>query len=265
MKLIKVIICILFSSYLFGCATTYNPVTGKNELIFINTPTEVSLGKSIAKQITLEKKIIKEGQELERIEKIGKKLAYFSDRQDLEYHFFLVKDKEFNAFAVPGGFVYVNSGLTQAANDNELACVIAHEIVHVAARHSVKQLQASLGYQIIISAALGGENQATAREISNMIFNLSQLGYSRSDETLADLAGIKYAYLAGYDPEGMVTFFKKLKREADKRGQPLPIEIFSSHPDIDKRIQIVEAEITRLKSIGKTKINKENIDQRGGI
>lgn len=251
MKLIRIIICILFSLFLFGCATTYNPVTGREELILISTPTEVSLGKSIAKQITWEKKLINEGNELERIKNIGKKLAHFSDRQDLEYNFFLIKDKEFNAFAVPGGFIYVNSGLADAANDNELACVIAHEIVHVAAKHSVKHLQASLGYQILISAALGGKNQATARQISNMIFNLSQLGYSRSDETLADLAGIKYAYLAGYNPDGMVTFFKKLKAEADKRGQPLPVEIFSSHPDIDKRIQTVEAEIKRLRSMGK--------------
>ncbi|MEW6170072.1 MAG: M48 family metallopeptidase [Candidatus Omnitrophota bacterium] len=251
MKLIKIVICIFFSLGLFGCATTYNPVTGRGELIFISTPTEVSLGKSIAKQIAWEKRLINEGNELERIKKIGKKLAHFSDRQDLEYHFFLVKDKEFNAFAVPGGFIYVNSGLADAANDNELACVIAHEIVHVAARHSVKHLQASLGYQILISAALGGENQATTRQISNMIFNLSQLGYSRGDETLADLVGVKYAYLAGYDPDGMVTFFQKLKAEATKRGQAIPAEIFSSHPDIDKRIQTVEAEIKRLRSIGK--------------
>jgi predicted Zn-dependent protease len=248
MNIIKATIAVIIATGLIGCATIPNPVTGREEMIFIGTATEVSLGKSIAKQITWEKKLINEGRQKERIERIGKIIAKFSDRRDVVYSFSLVNDKEFNAFAIPGGFIYINSGLAETATDDELACVIAHEIVHVAARHSVKHLQASLGYQILISVALGGENQATARQISNMIFNLSEMGYSRGDETLADMVGVKYAYLAGFDPNGMISFFKKLKAEVVKRGQSLPIEILSSHPNLDRRIQTVEAEIKRLKT-----------------
>lgn len=257
MRVVKLFFALLFL-LISGCATTHNPVTAKSEFIFIGTPTEVDLGKSISKQVASQKQIIGEGRQKDRVEKIGRDVARYSDRKDLEYHFFLIKDKELNAFAVPGGFIYINSGLAEVASDDELACVIGHEIVHVAARHSVKQLQASLGYQLLISAALGGENRETAREISNIVFSLSQLGYSRQDETLADEVGIKYAYLANYDPNGMVSFFKRLKEESQLRGQPLPTEIFSSHPDLDNRIKTVENEIKRLKKFG----NESDSDTR---
>lgn len=248
MKFIKNFIIFTALISIFGCATTYNPVTEKNEFILINTSSEVALGSSISKQIALEKGIIKEGQQKARVEKIGKRIALFSDRKDLDYNFFVIKDKELNAFAVPGGFIYIHSALAERSSDDELACVIAHEVVHVAARHSVKQLQASLGYQLLLSVALGGSDQGTVREITNAVFSLSQLGYSRQDETLADRIGVKYAYSAGFNPQGMISFFNKLKAESEKRGQGLPIEIFSSHPDLDNRIKVVSEEIKLLKS-----------------
>lgn len=233
--------------FLAGCAMIYNPATGKKEIIFIGTRAEISLGRQIARQISFEKQIIKQGSQQSRIKTIGQRLSRYSDRKDVEYTFFLVKDKELNAFAVPGGFIYIHSGLAERTTDDELACIISHEIVHIAARHSVKQLQASLGYQLLISIAMGGRNQVRSREISNMIFNLSRLGYSRSDETLADKLGVKYAFQAGYNPEGMISFFKKLKQEAIKKGGSLSIEIFSSHPNLDRRIQTIEEEIKQLK------------------
>lgn len=246
----NLIVCLILAVILLtGCATTYNPATGQKEFIFIGTASEINLGKQISRQIAFEKQIIKQGWQKRRIERIGERIALYSDRKDLEYRFFLIRDKELNAFAVPGGFVYIHSGLADLASDDELACVIGHEITHIAARHSVKRLQASLGYQLLITTALGGKNRATARQISNMIFNLSALGYSRQDENLADKLGLRYAYLAGYDPQGMISFFKKLKQEAIKKGGYLRIEIFSSHPDLDKRIKTCEEEIKRLQSL----------------
>lgn len=251
MKFKKILFIFIGLFFICGCATTYNPVTAKNEFILISTSNEVGLGRSIAKQISLEKKIIKEGRQKERVEKIGKRIASLSDRKDLEYNFFLIQDKEMNAFAVPGGFIYIHSALAEQANDDELACVIAHEVVHVAARHSVKQLQASLGYQLLISVALGGSDKGSVQEITNMVFSLSQLGYSRQDETLADKVGVKYSYLAGFDPQGMIGFFNRLKAEAEKQGGTLQIEIFSSHPNLDNRIKVVGEEIKRLKAFGR--------------
>jgi len=113
----------------------------------------------------------------------------------------------------------------------------------VAARHSVKQLQANLGYQIIMSIALGISGQQTMGQAMDIVFNLASLGYSRQDETLADKLAVKYARCASFNPHGMITFFQKLEKEAKKEGEDLHIEFLSSHPDLKERIKNTEKEI----------------------
>jgi predicted Zn-dependent protease len=233
----------LASIMLNGCATIYNPATQKNELLLINTESEVAIGKDMDTQVQKKYKILTDYQMQRRLDSIGNKVALSSDRKDLTYHFKLINDKEFNAFTIPGGYLYVNSGLMNAATDDELACVVAHEIGHVAARHSVKKLQAALGYQLIMGIALGISGQQTMASAMDVVFNLAILGYSREDELLADRLAVRYSKKSGFDPYGMVTFFKKLQSEADKKGGKLNIELFNSHPDIEKRIKNVEKEI----------------------
>lgn len=229
---------------LSGCTTIYNPATGQKEILLIDTQAEISLGKDIEKQISSEMKLFNDPGMQERLEKIAKRISAVSDRQDLEYHFYIVDEKEFNAFAIPGGSVYLNSGLIKEANDDELAAVIAHEVGHVAARHSVKRLQTVLGYQIITAIAIGASGQGQVLQATDVVFNVVILGYSRKDEYLADKLAIKYSKSAGFNPYGMITFFQKLKQEA--KDTAFQLVFLSSHPPIDERIKQAEKEIAAL-------------------
>ncbi|MDD5506666.1 MAG: M48 family metallopeptidase [Candidatus Omnitrophica bacterium] len=227
--------------FLNGCTTIYNPATGQKETLFIDTETEISLGSDMAKEIRREMKIINDPKMQKRLEGIAERIAAVSDRQDLIYNFNIVDEKEFNAFAIPGGSVYINSGLMAAANDDELAAVIGHEVGHIAARHSVKRLQAVLGYQLLSSIALGISGQEQVLEAVDVVFNVVVLGYSRKDEFLADKLGVKYASSAGFNPNGMITFFQKLKQEG--KSTNFNLVFLSSHPPIDERIKQAQNEI----------------------
>lgn len=237
------IIISLLAFLVSGCATVYNPATQRKEIRFIDTKNEVAIGNKMDSQVYKKLAILQDPQKQERLNNIAHKVAAVSDRQDLTYHFRIVKDKEFNAFAIPGGFIYVNSGLMESATDDELACVLGHEIGHVAARHSIKKLEANLGYQVVMNIALGISGQPAMAQAMDIAFDLTSLGYSRKDELLADKLSVKYAGKSGYNPYGMVTFFRKLEQEAKKKGGTLRIEIFSSHPNIQERIKKVENEI----------------------
>lgn len=232
-----------------GCATLYNPATERNEFIFINTKQEVSLGKYVSDQIEMEYKFSDDKDTRQRVEEIGQKVAMVADRKDLDYHFNVIEDKELNAFAIPGGYVYVNSGLVKAATDSELACVLGHEIGHIAARHPAKKLESGLSYEIVMGLLLGRYVQAEAIRGINIIFNLIALGYSRNDEKLADRLGVRYTWRAGYDPNGMISFLKRLQKEVQNRGPQLNIEFLKSHPNLEERIKLIEEEINSLKNI----------------
>jgi len=238
----SILICGLI--ILSGCTTIYNSATGQRETLFIDTKTEVSLGSDIAKEIRREKKIVNDPRMQERLEIVAKKIATVSDRQDLNYHFNIINEKEFNAFAIPGGNVYINRGLMEAANDDELAAVVGHEVGHIAARHSVKRLQAVLGYQLLSSIALGTSGQEHVFQAVDVVFNVVALGYGRKDEFLADKLGVKYSKAAGFNPRGMVTFFQKLKQESKNSGPSLVF--LNSHPPIDERIKQAQREISVL-------------------
>ncbi len=244
-KIFKFIIVIPVIILLSGCVTIYNPATQKRETLLIGTKGEAALGKDMDLEIRRRLKIINNAYMQDRLERVAQKVAGRSDRQDLSYSFRIIDDKELNAFAIPGGFIYVNSALMNAANDDELACVLAHEIGHVAARHSVKKLQAALGYQIIMDIALGLGGRQEIYKAIDYTFNIVNLGYSRQDELLADKLSVKYAARAGFNPYAAVTFFEKLKEESKKHPQ-LNIVFLSSHPPIEERIKHIKEEIARL-------------------
>lgn len=241
MKNILFIACVLV--VMCGCATVYNPATQREEFIFIDTAQEVSLGKNFSQQIERELDISKDDRLKQRVSAIGQKIARISHRHDLTFHFNVIDDKEINAFALPGGYIYFNSGLLEMADDDELASVIAHEVGHVSAKHSVKAMQAALGYNVVSSLLFRGEKYQSALQTSNALFNLIHLKYSREDELLADKLGIQYVRLAGFDVHGMIRFFKKLKAKQAQSNRSQGILLLRSHPYLDQRIEAAKKEI----------------------
>lgn len=243
--------------FLAGCATIYNPATEKKEIIFVTTPIEVMLGNNVAMKLSTEYTFIKDPQKTTKVTEIGEKIAKVSDRNDLKYHFAIIKDKEVNAFTTPGGYVYLNSGLLEMVNDDELACVIGHEIGHIAARHIAKKLQAQLGYDILMNIAFSRTGVRDFQKAVSITYDLISLGYSREDELLADRLGAKYAYKAGYDPYSMITFLKKLK-DLDK-GNMGPV-FLRSHPYASQRIEMMQnqipAIIAKVDNINKKELSK---------
>jgi len=231
---------ILFLALTFtlcGCATTYNPATEQREFVFVTTAMEESIGSVVAGNVSTQYKISKDSQKIDRVNEIGRKVASVSDRRDLKYKFSVIEDEDLNAFTTPGGYIYINSGVLAKTSDDELACVIGHEIGHVAARHIAKKLQAQIGYDILMNIAASRAGPGDLQRAASVSFNLIMLGYSRQDESLSDRLGVKYAYKAGYDPYAMITFLEKLKTAEKKSLGPV---FLRSHPYVSERIKMMQ-------------------------
>jgi len=242
-------LCIIFigAAFLSGCASmgTYNPATGKKEFIFISTSEEITLGHDVHKKLKQKYKESNQTEKIQRINRIGRRLAQVSDRQDYQYHFYLIEEDELNAFTTPGGNIYLFTGLVdRLESDEQIASVIAHEIGHCAARHTIKKFQAAMGYNFIGGLVLGQVAGEQAQEIvsmsSNMIMNVVFSAYGRKDEYEADRLGIKYLYLASFDPQVTVETLGILEQESKGGGAPLMLR---SHPYLSERIKAAQQEI----------------------
>lgn len=244
--------CIIFiyliaSIFLGGCATVYNPATGREEYVWIDTTQELQLGRQMANEVGRRYKRYEDLLTQARVNAIGQYLAKFSDRKDIHYHFTVLDGEQINAFALPGGFIYVFRGVVEnAKSDAEIASVIAHEIGHIAARHPVKKMEMDLGYNLFMNVLFsGGKHRDFARYI-DLGFNLIMLGYSREDEFLADRLSIRYLLRAGYNPYAVVSFLKRLQKMKDDEWLK-PLVILSSHPYISQRIEAAQEELMHLK------------------
>jgi predicted Zn-dependent protease len=236
--------------FLSGCATLYNPATGKNEVILIHSQTEAAIGKNVSLEITKKQAVVVDKGFVDRVGMIGARLSAVSDRKDVEYRFYVLADKELNAVSLPGGYIYVNKGLMDVLDNDELAFVIGHEIGHVAARHAVKKIQATMAYQMLLSLAFSGMGNSAGTNAQNiassvdMAYNLIQLGYSREDEYLADKLGAKYVFKAGFNPSASLTALGKLKK-----GEGAGLKVLGylrTHPYVDDRIKALKTYIPEL-------------------
>jgi beta-barrel assembly-enhancing protease len=208
---------------------------------------EVQAGQQYSAEVEKQLPLVNDSTINNYVSRLGQRLAAKAPGTQYPYTFKVVNQKEINAFALPGGPIYVNLGTIQAAsNESELAGVMAHEISHVVMRHSVNQASKQAAAQIPL-AILGG------RMGGGMVGQLAQLGigfgvgslfmkYSRDAEREADLVGADILYDAGYNPQGMVTFFRKLEEETGARGS----EFFQSHPNPGNRADAVAKEISTL-------------------
>lgn len=207
------------------------------------------MGQQEAAQIAQQLPLVSDPEVVRYINVLGDSLAQVTSRRDLNWHFYVVDSRQINAFAVPGGFVYVNRGLIEAAGQmDELAGVMAHEIGHVVLRHTVKQMQQAQGANVGVTLAcvLTGvcNNPVTANAI-NIGGAALFAKFSRQDEQQADDQGFKEVIAAGISPQGMVTMFQRLLQL--RQSQPSTVQgWFASHPTEESRIADVQARINAL-------------------
>ncbi len=249
MKKLLFVLLVLITVLFTGCATYYNPVTGKHEKTVYTEKDEIDMGVALDKKICSEFKIVENPDRVfDGFTEICSKIALKNDRSHLSYRFGVIEKNEVNAFSVPGGFVYVYTGLLkQISSHDELACIIGHEIAHICNRDGVHILEKQILYSIPTSILLGGERQKAIQKAADTIFTISMLKYSRTQEIKADILGMTYAYRAGYNPEGMISFFKKMQ-ELEKKQPFIPLTFLSDHPDTNQRIQNAQQVISRLKT-----------------
>lgn len=237
---LRTIVCGLY--FLSGCATVYNPATGREEVILIDSAEEVQIGRSMSENI-IKREIAPLRHPAKQLmaNRVGQRIARSSDRTDIVYHFMVLDHPDLNAFALPGGYIYVYSGLLDRVDETMLAAILAHEIGHVAAKHSVKKMQSALGANVligIVAAGFGAKDQALADTIAGLsgtVYDLLSRGYSREDELFADKLAVIYLRRAGYDPGAMVRVLELLDREKGPGGRVF--EVLSTHPRMSERIR----------------------------
>ena len=244
MKIYFLLLLLIVS--LVSCAV--NPVTGKQDFVMISEEQEIQMGREYNSQILKMNPIYQDQELQEYVQSIGESLALKSHRPNLIYRFTILDSPDINAFALPGGYIYINRGLmSYFSSEEELAAVLGHEIGHVTARHSVRQYSQSqlMG---ILSAAIEINSGRTAGNIANLASGALLSGYGREMELEADDLGAQYIYQDGYSPQGMYDVLSVLKDQetyskkiAEQRGQePRSYHgVFASHPSNDLRLQEV--------------------------
>lgn len=221
------------------CAcTSVNPVTGRREVILMSPEQEQKIDVQASQEIEAQVGVARDPALVAYVEEVGRKMAAFSPRQDVEYHFAVVEMEEPNAFALPGGHVYVSRGLLTVANsESELANVLGHEIGHVAARHAARQEAhvKTLGIATLLSDLMSGG--APTPSDSERISGHFVARYAREQEREADLIGQELAVAAGVDPAGLGQFLRTLDNLTRlTQGFSMPQTYFSTHPAARERM-----------------------------
>ena len=211
--------------------------------------TDIAIGKQYAQEVERSSKLIEDPVVIEYVNRVGQNLVRNSDAK-VPFTIKVIDSDEINAFALPGGFFFVNSGLIiHAQEESELAGVMAHEISHVTARHGTRgQSRAEVAQLAMIPLILlgpGGWAGYGIYQAANLAIPISFLKFSRDFEREADYLGVQYMYKAGYDPNAYVTFFERIQAEEKRRPGAIP-KAFSSHPPTPERISNTQKEIARI-------------------
>ena len=208
---------------------------------------EIGMGKEFAAQIESTVKLVQDPVVTEYVNRIGQNLVRNSDAQ-VPFTIKVIDSDELNAFALPGGFFYVNSGLILAAdNESELAGVMAHEIAHVAARHATRQMTRGqlANLATIPLIFVGGGIGYAIRTAASFALPMTFLTFSRGFEAEADYLGLEYMYKAGYDPQSFISFFEKVQATEKKKPGSLA-KAFATHPQTPDRIEHSQEEISKV-------------------
>lgn len=235
----------LFTFLVFSGCTAKAPVTGRNQLILMDHKQEMALGYQSAKQVLAQSKLSKNPKYNAMLNRVGKRVATASGQSNYKWEFFVIDDaKTANAFVLPGGKVFVYTGILKyMSNEDELAAVVAHEVGHALARHGAERMSSgqlvNMGGQLLqVGLGAKGVSAANTNAALQAFGMASQLGvilpYSRTQEYEADHIGLVLAAKAGYNPAAALTFWQKFIQQ-DKGKQRSP-EYFSTHPDPTNRI-----------------------------
>lgn len=239
-----------------------NPASGRSELMLISYSTEKELGRSARKDIEKQYGGVVNDEKLNNyVNSVGQKIADTIRKkvrskgsdQEVDYEYKVVNSKILNAFALPGGYIYITRGLlSKLQNEAQLAGVLGHESGHAVGRHTAEQISKELVMSTLLGAGIAytesrdtknaRKNAETVSIVGNIVGDLIILGYSRDHETEADELGTQFIHDTGYNPLGMVGVLEVLQKES-KGGESSIMEIFQTHPNTKKRIADVEKEI----------------------
>jgi len=214
---------------------------------FYSLEKEIALGKGLAQEVEKQAKIINDPVIAEYVNRVGQNLVRNSDAK-VPFTIKVIDSEEVNAFALPGGFFFVNSGLIlKADSEAELAGVMSHEIAHVAARHGTRQATRGEIAQVgmIPLIFMGGWTGYGIYQAASVLVPIGFLKFSRGFESEADMLGLEYMYKAGYDPTAFVDFFEKIET-LEKRKPGTMAKVFSTHPMTDDRIRAAQKNIQEL-------------------
>jgi predicted Zn-dependent protease len=242
-----------------GCAR--NPVTGKSELALVSESQEIQMGQQAAQEVAQTIGLYNDANAQAYVAQLGKRMAAASERPNLPWEFHVVEDASVNAFALPGGFIYVTRGLMATINDEaELATVVGHEIGHVTNRHSVQQIskaelaQLGLGIGSILSSDIAKFGQLASAGLSVLF-----LKYSRDAENQADQAGFRYALNQNYDVREMSKVFETLDRISGEGGEGKLPEWLATHPNPGNRIEHIESILDTLhRDLSRAVVNRDS-------
>jgi beta-barrel assembly-enhancing protease len=234
----------------------------KGSIQFYSIEKEVAIGRQLAAEVDRSSKIINDPLVTEYINRVAQNIVLHSDSK-VPFTIKVVDSQEVNAFALPGGFLYVNRGLLEAAdNEAEVAGVIAHEIAHVAARHGMEQASKGelFNYLSIPLIFFGGIGGYAIRQGLGLAVPLTFLKFSRGAEKEADRLGAQYMWAAGYDPNALITFFEKLQAKNKKKPGTLS-KLFSTHPMTGDRITEVRELVARFPERGEYELSTSEFGQ----
>ena len=255
----------LTGSLLSACAT--NPVTGDSDFVLMSEQDEIRLGQKYSTEVLKEMPPYQNPALEEMVQRVGKQLASHSHRPDLDYQFTIVDSSSVNAFALPGGYIFITRGMLAYLNSEaELAAVLGHEIGHVTARHRVRQQSTAtvtdlLGVEVAASTGING-----AETLTDIAGTAIVRGYGREHELEADRLGAEYLANSGYAPEAMLEVVGVLKNQetfeiavAREEGREPNVYhgLFSTHPDNDARFQEVINAAKKFKTGSTTRIGRD--------
>ena len=254
MQYLRLLISFSLLSFVISCSV--NPVTGERDFVLMSEDAELEMGRNYNSQILQSQSVYDDTKIQNYVQSIGESLAKTSHRSNLIYRFTVLDSPEVNAFALPGGYIFINRGLmAYLSTEEELAAVLGHEIGHVTARHSVRQIsQAQL--LNIVSYAVASKAGSAAGDLTNIASGALIAGYGRDMELQADSLGAEYMVKQGYSASGMINTIAALKehemysKEVSKRRgivQQTYHGIFASHPSNDNRLKEIIKDADNLK------------------